>query len=73
MIRKLLTNTCSQVKLNGKSTQTPFETGIGIPQKDGVSPILFTIYLETALRNFSSKVTNHRPTTIDTSKNDRVY
>ena len=59
MIRKLLTNTCLKVRWNGKSTQTPFETNIGIPQEDGLSPILFTINLEAALRTFKSKVTNH--------------
>ena len=59
MIRKLLTNFCPKVRRNGKSTQTPFETNIGIPQGDGLSPILFTIYLEAALRTFKSKVTNH--------------
>ena len=59
MIRKLLTNTCLKVRWNGKSTQTSFETNIGIPQGDGLSPILFTIYLEAALRTFKSKVTNH--------------
>ena len=59
MIRKLLTNTCLKVRWNGKNTQTPFETNIGISQGDGLLPILFTIYLEAALRNFKSKVTNH--------------
>ena len=59
IIRKLLTNTCLKVRWNGKSTQTPFETNIRIPQVDGLSPILFTIYLEAALRTFKSKVTNH--------------
>ena len=48
-----------KVRWNGKSIQTPFETNIGIPQGDGLSPILFTIYLEAALRTFKSKVTNH--------------
>ena len=59
MIRKLLTNYCLKVRWNGKSTQTPFEANIGILQGDGLSPILFTIYLEAALRTFKSKVTNH--------------
>ena len=59
MTRKLLTNTCLKVRWNGRSTQTPFETNIGIPQGDGLSPILFKIYLEAALRTFKSKVTNH--------------
>ena len=59
MIRKFLRNTCLKIRWNGKSTQTPFETKIGIPQGDGLSPILFTIYLEAALCTFKSKITNH--------------
>ena len=59
MIRKLLTNTCLKVRWNHKNTQASFETNIGIPQGDGLSPILFTIYLEAALRTFKSKVTNY--------------
>ena len=59
MIKKLLENTCLKVSWNDKSTQTPFETNIGIPQGDGLSPILFTIYLEAALRTLKSKVTSH--------------
>ena len=35
MLRKL-TNTCLKARWNGKSTQTPFETNIGIPQGDGL-------------------------------------
>ena len=58
MIKKLLTNTCLKVRWNEKSTQTPFETNIGISQGDGLSHILFT-YLKAALRLFKSKVTNH--------------
>ena len=38
MIRKLLTNTCLKVRWNGKSTQTSFETNIGIPQGDVSHP-----------------------------------
>ena len=59
MIRKLLTNTRLKVRWNGNSTQTFFETNIGILQGDGLSPILFTIYLEAALGTFKSKVKNH--------------
>ena len=42
-----------------QSTQTPFETNIGIPRGNGPSHILFTVSLEAALRTFKSKVTNY--------------
>ena len=59
MIKKLLTNICLKKRWSGKSTQTPFETNRGILQVDGLSPILFTVYLEAALLAFKSKITNN--------------
>jgi hypothetical protein len=54
MTRKLLTNTKLTVKLrNAKST--PFSTNIGSPQGDSLSPILFIIYLEFAMRELRAK------------------
>ena len=45
----LLANTSLTVRFNGILTQ-PFESNIGSPQGDALSPILFAIYLEYALR-----------------------
>ena len=42
-----------------KTHKPPFEINIGISQGNGLSSILFTIYLEAALRTSKSKVTNH--------------
>ena len=50
IIRFLLSNTTISVKVNGSSKPLPFKSNIGVPQGDGLSPVLFTIYLEAALR-----------------------
>ena len=50
MIRFLLSNTTINIKVNGATEQHPFLSNIGIPQGDGLSPVLFIIYLEAALR-----------------------
>jgi hypothetical protein len=49
MCQSLLAETNLQVKL-GKVLSDPFATTIGTPQGDGLSPILFAVYLESALR-----------------------
>ena len=59
MIRVLLSNTTLRVSFNGVMTD-PFVSTIGSPQGDGLSPILFAIYLETALRALEQK-TPSRP------------
>ena len=48
LIRILLSNTSLQVSLNGLFTK-PFQSTIGSPQGDGLSPLLFAIHLEAAL------------------------
>ena len=50
IIRFLLSNTNINIKINGASKQMPFKSNIGVPQGDGLSPVLFTVYLEAALR-----------------------
>lgn len=50
MIRVLLTNTTLKVRV-GREVGRPFGTTIGTPQGDGLSPILFVIYLETAMKS----------------------
>ena len=59
MIRFLLSNTTINIKINGSTEKHPFKSNIGIPQGDGLSPVLFTIYLEAALR----EVRKHREST----------
>ena len=50
MIQLLLANTTLAVRI-GEQTGKPFETNIGTPQGDSLSPVLFICYLEAALRD----------------------
>ena len=54
LIRVLLANTSLQVEYNGVMTD-PFISTIGSPQGDGLSPILFAIYLEAAIRELHAR------------------
>ena len=47
--QSLLADTSLRIKL-GEALSDPFASTIGTPQGDGLSPILFAIYLESALR-----------------------
>ena len=49
LCQSLLADTNLKVKL-GEAMSDPFQSTIGTPQGDGLSPILFAIYLESALR-----------------------
>ena len=49
LVRFLLANTSIAIHVNGITT-TPFASTIGSPQGDALSPILFAIYLEAAIR-----------------------
>ena len=50
MITKLLTNTFVTISI-GSYQDDGFNTNLGIPQGDSLSPILFIIYLEAVLRD----------------------
>ncbi|GFR58596.1 hypothetical protein ElyMa_005364700 [Elysia marginata] len=50
IVRFLLSNTQINTKINGSSKAMPFMSNVGTPQGDSLSPVLFTIYLENALR-----------------------
>ena len=51
IIQFLLSNTSISIRVNGVSKLMPFISNIRVPQGDGLSPVLFTIYLEAALRD----------------------
>ena len=53
--RVLLSNTTLDVKMNGVKTEN-FQSNIGSPQGDGISGILFNIYLEDTLRRTRKEV-----------------
>ena len=59
MIQMLLHNTTLAVKV-GTQLTPGFETTIGCPQGDSLSPVLFTCYLEAALKELRSRVNTIR-------------
>ncbi|GFR73814.1 hypothetical protein ElyMa_005739100 [Elysia marginata] len=50
IIRFLLSNTIIDTKIFGANEKRPFFSNVGTPQRDSLSPVLFTIYLEHALK-----------------------
>ena len=54
LICVLLANTSLQVVFNGITTE-PFASNIGSTQGDALSPLLFAIYLEAAMRELSAR------------------
>ena len=50
IIRFLLSDTTINTRINGATKEKPFESNIGLPQGDSLSPVLFSIYLENALK-----------------------
>ena len=51
LIQFLLSNTQINTRINKADTRAPFTSNVGTPQGDGLSPVLFTVYLEHALKN----------------------
>jgi exonuclease III len=51
IIKYLMSETTLQARIRNKSGNS-FSTSIGTPQGDGLSPLLFVVYLEAALRSF---------------------
>ena len=50
LIQFLLSNTHINTRINNADINAPFTSNVGTPQGDGLSPMLFTIYLEHALK-----------------------
>ena len=62
LIQFLLGGTDIDTRINGTSTSKPFTRYEGTPQGDSLSPVLFTIYSEHALKEV--RPTLPRPTTL---------
>ena len=50
LIQFLLNNTHINTRINNADINAPFTSNVGTPQGDGLSPVLFTTYLEHALK-----------------------
>ena len=50
LVQFLLSETVISIKVNGTTEERPFLANIGTPQGDSLSPVLFILYLEAALR-----------------------
>ena len=50
LVQFLLSDTQISIKVNGATEERPFSSNIGTPQGDSLSPVLFILYLEAALR-----------------------
>ncbi|GFS10574.1 very-long-chain enoyl-CoA reductase [Elysia marginata] len=57
IVQFLLSKTTLDVKINGTNTTQLFTTNVGTPQGDSLSPVLFIVYSENALRNARSNET----------------
>ena len=64
MIRLLLADTTLEPRLAKRSCAT-FSTTIGTPQGDSLSPVLFIVYLEAAVRDLRLMLPPHPQTDID--------
>ena len=49
-IQFLLSNTHINTRINNADINAPFTSNVGTPEGDGLSPVLFTIYLKHALK-----------------------
>ena len=56
LIRYLLSDTTMELKTQDTNLTEKFSTNIGTPQGDGLSPILFIIYLENALKDVRKEI-----------------
>ncbi|POM73362.1 Ubiquitin-conjugating enzyme E2, partial [Phytophthora palmivora] len=55
LIQLLLADTTLSLR-SGSTTLNPFTSNLGTPQGDSLSPVLFTVYLEAALRDLADSL-----------------
>ncbi|GFS17489.1 reverse transcriptase [Elysia marginata] len=72
IIRYLLSNTELSIKLKGSSKTESFKSNIGTPQGDSLSPVLFIVCLEHALKNIRRIETLYTQNTLELAYADDV-
>ncbi|GFS01930.1 protein MON2 homolog [Elysia marginata] len=72
IIRYLLSNTELSTKLKGSLKTESFKSNIGTPQGDSLSPVLFIVYLEHALKNIQKFETLYTQNTLELALADDV-
>ncbi|GFR64605.1 very-long-chain enoyl-CoA reductase [Elysia marginata] len=72
IIRYLLSNTELSIELKGSSKTESFKSNIGTPQGDSLSPVLFIVYLEHALKNIRKIETLYTQNTLELAYADDV-
>lgn len=70
MVHTLVDNTTLQARV-GRALSEPFTTNIGVPQGDSLSPVLFVIYLELAMRELRTACP--RPTSDSSLPSEIIY
>ncbi|GFR72839.1 RNA-directed DNA polymerase from mobile element jockey [Elysia marginata] len=70
IVQFLLSKTTLDVKINGTNTTQLFTTNVDSPQGDSLSPVLFIVYLENALRNNSNRGRGRPTTTLPITLNN---
>jgi len=58
LIRILMANTSLTARIQGQ-TGKKFQTILGVPQGDGLSPVLFTLYLEGVMKEYRQILANY--------------
>ncbi len=58
LIRILMANTSLTTRIQGQ-TGKQFQTILGVPQGDGLSPVLFTLYLEGVMKEYRQILANY--------------
>ncbi|GFS18312.1 very-long-chain enoyl-CoA reductase [Elysia marginata] len=72
IIRYLLTNTRLSIKLKGSSKTESFKSNIGTHEGDSLSPVLFIVFLEHAIKNIRKIETLYTQNTLELAYADDV-